>query len=116
MPTRAGETTCKSERSREDSSAAIGMGATNVLGRLEASLFHGDPTVPEFFPSLDVPCGGVLLGIPALLSMGLFRHTNKYFELPRGYYGIGSIFLLLAFMALARLKTIESLRYCSPGE
>ena len=92
------------------------MGATNVLGRLEASLFHGDSAVPEFTPSLDVPCGGVLLSIPALLSMGLLRHTNRYFELPRGYYGISSIFLLLAFMALARLKTIESLRYCSPGE
>ena len=30
--------------------------------------------------------------------------------------GIKTIFLLLAFMALARLKSIESLRYCAPGE
>jgi hypothetical protein len=48
--------------------------------------------------------------------MGLLRHTDKYFQLPNGYYGLDSIFLVLAFMALARLKTIESLRYCSPGE
>jgi len=92
------------------------MGATNTLGRLEASLFQGGPVEPEFSSCLDVPNGGVLLGIPALLSMGLLRHTNKYFKLPKGYYGLVSIFLLLAFMALARLKTIESLRYCSPGE
>jgi len=92
------------------------MGATNTLGRLEASLFQGAPVAPEFSPCLDVPNGGVLLGVPALLNMGLVRHTTKYFQLPRGYYGLTSIFLLLAFMALARLKTIESLRYCSPGE
>ena len=92
------------------------MGATNTLGRLECSLFHGGPSEPEFSPCLDVPNGGVLLGLPALLSMGLLRHATRYFELPRGYYGLASIFLLLAFMALARLKTIESLRYCSPGE
>ncbi len=92
------------------------MGATNTLGRLEASLFQGGPVAPEFSPCLDVPNGGVLLGVPALLSMGLLRRTNKYFQLPRGYYDLVSIFLLLAFMALSRLKTIESLRYCSPGE
>lgn len=92
------------------------MGATNTLGRLGSSLFHEGPADPEFSPCLDVPNGGVLLGVPALLSMGLLRHTGKYFQLPRGYYGLESIFLLLALMALARLKTIESLRYCSPGE
>jgi hypothetical protein len=63
-----------------------------------------------------VPNGGVLLGLPGLMSTGLLRHTKKYFHLPNGYYGVESIFLLLGFMALARLKTIESLRYCSPGE
>ncbi len=63
-----------------------------------------------------MPNGGVLLGLPGLMSTGLLRHTKKYFHLPNGYYGVESIFLLLGFMALARLKTIESLRYCSPGE
>jgi hypothetical protein len=36
--------------------------------------------------------------------------------LPKGYYGLDSLFLLLAFMAFTRLKSIESLRYCAPGE
>ncbi len=94
----------------------MGMGATDTEGRLLASLFKCGPIGPNFSHCLDVPNGGVLLGLAGLLSMGLLRHTNKYFQLPVGYYGLESIFLLLAFMALARIKTIESLRYCSPGE
>lgn len=39
-----------------------------------------------------------------------------YFQLPLGFYGLETIFLLLAFMAIARLKSIEALRYCAPGE
>jgi len=35
---------------------------------------------------------------------------------PKGYYGLDSLLMLLAFMAMARLKSIESLRYCAPGE
>ncbi len=92
------------------------MGATNTEGRLLASIFRAGPVDPDFSSSFDVPNGGVLLGLPTLLSMGLLRHTDKYFELPNGYYRLDSIFLLLAFMALARIKTIESLRYCAPGE
>jgi len=60
--------------------------------------------------------GGVLLAVPALSACGLLRHTDKYFQLPPGYYGLKSIFLLLAFMALSRLKSVEQLRYCAPGE
>lgn len=92
------------------------MGATNTIERLLASIFGRGPVGPVFRNCLDVPNGGVLLGLPGLLSMGLLRHTGKYFHLSKGYYGIDSIFMLLGFMALARLKTIESLRYCSPGE
>lgn len=94
----------------------MGMAAIDTEGRLLASIFRAGPVDPIFCSCLDVPNGGVLLGLPGLLSMGLLRHTEKYFQLPDGYYGLYSIFLLLAFMALARIKTIESLRYCSPGE
>jgi hypothetical protein len=92
------------------------MGATDTAGRLLASVFKSGPQDPTFCSCLDVSNGGVLLGLPGLLSMGLLRHTEKYFQLPNGYYRLDSIFLLLAFMALARIKTIEYLRYCSPGE
>lgn len=116
MPERQTAGTSKSVRSTNDAAAPIGMGATNTAGRLLASVFKSGPQDPTFCSCLDVPNGGVLFGLPGLLSMGLLRHTEKYFQLPDGYYRLDSIFLLLAFMALARIKTIEDLRYCSPGE
>jgi hypothetical protein len=71
---------------------------------------------PYFTASMDIPNGGALLALPALLANGLMRYTDKYFQLPKGYYGLSTIFLLVAFMLLARIKSIEGLRYCAPGE
>lgn len=105
----------KSHRSAEDSHAPMGMGAKDTLGRVAASLGLLEEAPANFQPALDVPNGGVLLALPALQALGLLS-APKYFKLPRGYYGITSIFLLLAFMALARLKSLERLRYCAPGE
>jgi transposase len=106
----------KSERSTEDSSAPIGMGATDSAGRVAASLGLAGPTAPEFALTVDVANAGVLLALPALLSQGLLCGNEKHFKLPQGYYRITSIFLLLAFLALARVKSMERLRFCSPGE
>ena len=88
------------------------------MARLAVSVGLGgeEGITPEFVPSLDVSGGGVLLALPALLAMGLLRHAGRHFTLPRGYYSLFSIFLLLGFMALARLKSIEKLRYEAPGE
>ena len=58
----------------------------------------------------------MLLAVPALLAMGLMRHSAELYSLPKGYYCLSSILLLLAMMALARLKSIELLRYVAPGE
>jgi prepilin-type processing-associated H-X9-DG protein len=94
----------------------MGRGATATIERLAASLGKLDEAAPRFEPVLDVCKGGVLLALPALLVCGLLRHSGKYFRLPAGFYGLKTIFLLLAFMALARLKSIEALRYYAPGE
>ena len=94
----------------------MGMGATNTLDRVAARLGLVQGVSIEFQRSLDVANGGVLFALPALLACGLLRHTGKHFSLPPGYYRLDSIFVLLALMALARLKHIESLRYCAPGE
>jgi hypothetical protein len=106
----------KSERAEADCAAPMGRGATATLERLAASIGLLDEVAPEFAAALDIPKGGVLLALPALLVSGLLRDANKYFQLPKGFYGLKTIFLLLAFMALARLKSIEALRYCAPGE
>jgi len=71
---------------------------------------------PRFSPMLDVSCGGVLLALPAILAVGLLRNTDRHFSLPKGYYGMSSIFLLLCFLSLARVKTVEKLRFEAPGE
>lgn len=56
------------------------------------------------------------MSLPALLANGLLRHTDKLFQLPNGFYGLYTIFLLAAFMLLSRIKSVEGLRYCAPGE
>jgi hypothetical protein len=78
----------------------MGRGATATIERLAASLGGLDEAAPRFDPALDVSKGGVLLAVPALLACGLLRHSGKYFRLPAGFYGLKTIFLLLAFMAL----------------
>ena len=99
-----------------DAAALLGMGTTDVLGRLATSIFKLEAFAPTFSLCHDVPNGGVLFALPALLAVGLLAHTHRFFQLPRGFYRQDTIFLLLAFMALARLKSVEELRYCSPGE
>jgi hypothetical protein len=75
---------------------------------------HGAPIAFESVE--DVPCGGVLFALPALLQNGLLAHSREHFSMPEGYYPLESIFLLLAFMALARIPSVEALRYQAPGE
>jgi len=94
----------------------MGYGATRTLERVAAAM-GGVASAPiEFSPAQDIPCGGVLLAVPALLAMGLLRHSAEMYSLPRGYYGLSSILLLLAMMSLARLKSVEQVRYVAPGE
>ena len=94
----------------------MGRGATATLERMAASVGLLAEVEPRFERAADLPHGGVLLALPALLVSGLLSHTNKYFSLPAGFYGLKTIFLLLAFLSLARIKSIEALRYHAPGE
>jgi hypothetical protein len=70
----------------------------------------------EFELADDVPEGGVLCGLPALLAFGLLRHTREKFTLPAGYYPLEIYFLVVSFLALARVGSLEALRYEPPGE
>jgi hypothetical protein len=93
----------------------MGNGATRAEERVAAAM-GGLASAPiAFAAACDVVQGGVLLALPALLATGLLSRGRSY-QLPKGYYGIESIFLLLAFMALARVRSPEQLRYQEPGE
>lgn len=62
-------------------------------------------------------CGaGVLFLLPALLTQGLLK-TKEVYDVPQNhFYGLESVVLTLAFMALARIKNPEQLKQCKPGE
>ncbi len=95
----------------------MGMGAQAIEARLAASIGELDePVAPDFQAARDVPKGGILFALPALLATGLLKFSDKFFKLSKGYYGLDSLFLVLAFTALARVTSIESLRYSAPGE
>ncbi len=71
---------------------------------------------PQFTEPLSaVACGGVLTALPALLKEGLLQHADCL-SLPKGYYGLTSTLLLLAFLCMARVRTPEALRHQAPGE
>jgi hypothetical protein len=94
----------------------MGYATTRSAERVAAAMGALASAPIQFEAAQDVPTGGVLLALPALLAVGLLRHTQELYALPNGFYGIASIFLLLALMALARIQSIEQLRYVAPGE
>jgi hypothetical protein len=94
----------------------MGYATTRSAERVAASVGVLGSAPIRFETVCDVPKGGVLLALPSLLAVGLLRYTTALYQLPQGFYGIASIFLLLAMQALARIKSIEQLRYVAPGE
>jgi len=94
----------------------MGMGCTRVVERVCAAIGQLEEAPTRFETELDVAQGGVLWAMPALLSNGLLRHVAKNFSLPKGFYSCIHIFILLAFMALTRIRTPEQLRYRPAGE
>lgn len=94
----------------------MGRATTRNLERVAASvgLLHG--AAIEFELVQDVPDGGVLLALPALLLLGLLSKSREIFSMREGFYPLESIFLLLALMALGRISSLEALRYVAPGE
>jgi hypothetical protein len=94
----------------------MGMGASQTEARVAASVGKDAFTAPDFKAALDVPKGGVLFALSALLVTGLLEFSAGFFKLPKGYYGLDSLLLMLALTSLARVKSIESLRHSAPDE
>lgn len=94
----------------------MGVGTTRSMDRVAASVGLLEKAELSFEPADDIPNGGVLCALPALLALGLLRHAQGHFTLPKGFYPMESIFLLLAYLALGRVPSLEQLRYHAPGE
>jgi hypothetical protein len=111
-------TTDKSTRSVVDAAAADGMGTacTRVEERTFAAFGVCEGAPVRFESCLDVPKGGVLCALPALLTNGLLEGAEQLLGAVKGYYTTFHILLLLAFMALCRIKTVEKIRGHAPGE
>ena len=106
----------KSQRSQEDAAAELGTACTRGGERILAALgmLNGAPT--RFEACRDVTFGGVLCSLPGLTQNGLFAHLAECFPRLTGYYTTLQVMVLLADMALCRIKTAEQLQYQPPGE
>jgi transposase len=108
--------TDKSTRAVEDAAAEMGTACTRPDERVLAAfgILDGAPT--RFETCRDVSFGGVLCALPALAENGLFRHIHDCLVQLRGYYSTLHVIVLLAHMALCRIKAVERLQYEPPGE
>ena len=75
-----------------------------------------EEAVPSFSNQQSVDKAGVLFALPSLLAQGLLKYKEVYQELSKGYYGLQSTILALAFMALCRIKNPEQLKQQKVGE
>ena len=108
----------KSSRSDTDASAAseMGIACTRPCERVLAAIgLLPAGAATRFQLCRDVSCGGVLCALPALAENGLFRHLSSLPVLS-GYYRTLHVIVLLAYMALCRIKAVEQLQYERPGE
>ncbi len=114
----ADTTGTKSARTVIDGQAAEAMGTacTRVPERVFAAFGVCSGAPARFESCLDVPKGGVLCALPALLANGLLEGAEQFLGTLKGYYTLFHILLLLAFMALCRIKTVEQIRGHAPGE
>ncbi|MEE8251908.1 MAG: hypothetical protein V3R24_09225 [Gemmatimonadales bacterium] len=115
----ASEARDKSTRSDEDrvAGAQMGIACTRPIERVMAALgkLPGGAST-QFEACRDLSYGGVLCALPALAENGLFRHLRNTFPTLTGYYTTLHVILLLGYMALCRIRTVEQLQYESPGE
>ena len=94
----------------------MGVATIDIEERVLASTGQIQQRTTVFEHHNSVMNAGVLLALPALISQGLLHAQQIYKPLSKGYYGFVHILLLLAYMALSRIKNPEQLKTCPPGE
>jgi hypothetical protein len=106
-----------SARAEVDQACEGGIAVKRTLDRGLAAAGKLVEAQPEFEFAEAVPGAGVLLALPALEGEGLLEvGQDVYGALRNGFFGLRSILLTFAFMALLRIRTPEQLTERAPGE
>lgn len=106
-----------SARSQEDAGSKSGVAVKREMDRVMASKGLIKEAAPEFAANESVKYAGILLALPFLMGLNyLEAGKTAYDTLKRGYYGLQSIFLVLAFMALLRIKNPEQIKKSNVGD
>jgi transposase len=105
------------ERSDEDASCAGGVATKREHERALAPTGVLLEAPAQFEAAQSVAKAGVLVALPALLNQGLVEVGHEiYGRLKNGYYGLSTMLLTFALMALVRIKSAEGLSDYAPGE
>jgi transposase-like protein/regulator of replication initiation timing len=105
------------KRSKEDANCNAGIATKREEERLLARKGDLIEALPKFLPNEGVHYAGVLLALPFLAGLSYLSTGKKvYGALKNAYYGLQSILLTLAFMALLRMKNPEQLKNGNPGD
>ena len=116
-PSPCEELSSPSARAEQDQACSGGVGTKREMDRVLACSGKLAEAVPAFEAAEAVSGAGVLLALPALLEQGLIEVGQEVFgALRNGFFGLRSVLLTLAFMALLRIKTPEQLSEHAPGE
>lgn len=103
---------CSTDTTSSDADP-MNRGSDRLLARL--GLLEDAP--PLFGSAASIPRAGVLLALPALVSIGVFTCAQTtYGSLGPAFYGLRTSLLTLLFMALWRIKRPEGLKEYSPQD
>jgi len=104
-------------RSQRDAQATGGVAVKRHQERARARRGQLTEAAPRFVAAEAVRYGGAWLALPALLTLGVLEAGEQtYGALKKAFYGLRSTLLILAFMALLRLRTPEQRQGHPPGE
>ncbi|MBI1846042.1 MAG: hypothetical protein HYR86_03600, partial [Candidatus Rokubacteria bacterium] len=105
------------QRSDQDAARPGGIAVHRETERALAATGQLPEAAPRFAAAEAVRGGGALCALPALVHLGLPTVGERvYGRLQHGFYGLRTILLTLALMALLRVRSPEQLAGTAPGE
>lgn len=105
------------QRSDRDAASAAGVAVHREGERALAATGGLPEALPRFEAAEAVRGAGVLCALPALLQHGLLAvGEHVYGRLRPGFYGLRTVLVTLAVLALLRVRTPEQLQGTAPGE